>query len=211
MADLASGLVLGPTYDNIRKTMKWVIIINGIVCHVSTSVAFFGAFNSQLEAFAQAYRYIEKIQMTSFTIQEFVLSGLYVWRTLDIIKAAPDGNSRRKRIMRELLGINVLIIIMDIALLVVEYQNRHVIEQAVKEVVYAFKLKLEFAILNKLISITQQRNNSFEEYTAFGEPLDGNANAFTHPAAHRFQSDATAVAVEPGDKADIMHIERMAS
>lgn len=42
---------------------------------------------------------------------------------------------------------------MDIALLVVEYQHRHVIEQALKVVVYSVKLKPEFAILNKLIYI----------------------------------------------------------
>ena len=111
----------------------------------------FGAYNAMNNhPFEQAYKYIEKVQMTGFTLQEFVLSGIYVWRTLDILKSY-DRNRRRRRILRELLGINVLIKMMDIAFLVVEYQDRHVIEQAVKEVMYSAKLELESAILSKLI------------------------------------------------------------
>lgn len=151
------GLVLGPSHGSVLKATKWMIIIDAIVFHISTSIVFFGAFNAQANyGFAQAYEYIEKIQMTGFTIQEFVLSGLYVWRTLDILKTSPDWSNRRRRIMRELLSINILIILMDIALLVIEYQNRHVFEQAVKAVVYSVKLKLEFAILSKLVGITQR-------------------------------------------------------
>lgn len=57
--------------------------------------------------------------------------------------------------MRDLLEIDFTIIFMDITLLVMEYQNRHVFEQAIKEVVCSFKLQLEFVILGKLVSITQ--------------------------------------------------------
>ena len=65
--------------------------------------------------------------------------------------------------MIELLSINIWICVMDIALLVVEYQNRHVIEQTLKGVVYSTKLKLEFAILRKLISMAVPRGNSIAE------------------------------------------------
>lgn len=125
--------------------------------------------------------------MTGFTIQEFILSGLYVWRTLDILKTAPEWNHRRKRIMRELLAINVVIILMDIALLVVEYQNRHVIEQCIKQVVYSVKLKLEFAILSKLVDISHR-----SESTA---TFDATATLDTHG----------------GDKQNMSHVERTAS
>jgi hypothetical protein len=58
--------------------------------------------------------------------------------------------------MLELLSINAICILFDIALLVVEYQNRHVIEQAIKPVVYSIKLKLEFVVLRKLIDSSQR-------------------------------------------------------
>lgn len=44
----------------------------------------------------------------------------------------------------------------------VEYKNWHIIEQCVKSLVYSVKLKLEFAILGKLVDIVKdsQRNMS---------------------------------------------------
>lgn len=162
------GLLLIPEYPKIHRSVLWMIVTDGIVFHISTTVAFFGAFEYERNVnFALAYRYIEKIQMTGFTIQEFVLSGIYIWRTLDVLKtsamAVLSRKNRKKRVMMELLGINIWIIIMDVALLVVEYQNRHVIEQSLKGVVYSVKLKLEFAILNKLVTMVDANARQTEE------------------------------------------------
>ena len=152
------GVVLGPSHQGILRAVKWMIIVDGVVFHVVTQIVMFGAFNAHPNhGFAQAYKYVEKIQMTGFTIQELVLSSLYVWRTLDILKSG--GSRRRNRVMRELLAVNAFIIVMDIALLIVEYQDRHVIEQALKAVVYSVKLKLEFAILSKLVSIAKKSDD----------------------------------------------------
>lgn len=99
--------------------------------------------------------------MTGFTIQEFIISGFYIWRTLDILKTTDSARNRTRRVMWQLFGVSVIIVILDIALLVVEYQDRHVIEQALKAAVYGIKLKLEFAILSKLVGITQSRDSTY--------------------------------------------------
>jgi hypothetical protein len=174
-------VVLGQENRKLLKGVKWMIVINAIVFHLSTIVVLFGAYYAtQQAAFADAYKYIEKIQMTGFTIQELILSGLYVWKTLDIIhvtsNAATAGTVNRKkrtsRIMWQLFSINVLIVIMDVALLVIEYQDRHVFQQALKGVIYSVKLKMEFAILSKLVALTSRDGGSsqatftgaFEDY-----------------------------------------------
>lgn len=162
------GLLLIPDYTKVLRAVKWMIVVDGIVFHISTTVVLFGAFEyRQNDHFVLAYRYIEKIQMTGFSVQEFILSGLYIWRTLAFLRtntiAVTRQRSRNRRVMIELLSINIWICIMDVALLVVEYQNRHVIEQALKGVVYSTKLKLEFAILSKLISMAVPRGNSVTE------------------------------------------------
>jgi hypothetical protein len=155
-------ILLLPDHSRLHQALKWMIIIDGTVFHVTTTVVLFGAFlYSKGDGFILAYRYVEKIQMTGFTIQELILSAVYVWRTTDILRGTAiveNGRQRQgKRVMIELLAINVLIIAMDIALLVVEYQNRHPIEQALKGVIYSVKLKLEFAVLNKLVAISGGR------------------------------------------------------
>jgi hypothetical protein len=96
--------------------------------------------------------------MTIFTVQEVILSGLYLWKTLDILKTTI--RRRTSRIMWQLFSINILIVTMDTALLVVEFQDRHVIEQALKAVIYSVKLKLEFAVLSKLVGLTKHSRSA---------------------------------------------------
>lgn len=162
-------VVLGKANGNLLKAVKWMIIVDAIVFHASTEVVVFGTYYARNhEEFAAAYRYLEKIQMTVFTLQEFILSGLYVWKTLDIIRLTQ--RRRTSRIMWQLFSINILIVLMDVALLVVEYQDRHVIEQAIKQVIYSIKLKLEFAILSKLVGLTKDKQSGI---TAALEDRDG--------------------------------------
>lgn len=179
-------VVLGQENRKILKGVKWMIITNGVVFHVSTEVVLLGAYYAaQHTAFAEAYKYIEKIQMTGFTLQELILSGLYVWKTLDIIhatsNAAAAGTINRKkrtsRIMWQLFSINVLIVFMDVALLVIEYQDRHVFQQALKGVIYSVKLKMEFAILSKLVALTSRDGGSSEAtFTGAFEDYDATMN-----------------------------------
>jgi len=179
-------VVLGQASHRLLQGVKWMIIINGFVFHISTIIVLFGAYYaSQSLGFAEAYKYIEKIQMTGFTLQEFILSGLYVWKTLDIIRAtsstSPMGGptarkGRTSRIMWQLFSINVFIVFMDIALLVIEYQDRHVFQQALKGVIYSIKLKMEFAILSKLVALTAKDGGTSDaNFTGAFEDYDGTA------------------------------------
>jgi hypothetical protein len=179
-------VVLGQASHRLLQGVKWMIIINGFVFHVSTIVVLFGAYyGPQSSGFAEAYKYIEKIQMTGFTLQEFILSGLYVWKTLDIIRAGSSASPiggltakkrRTSRIMWQLFSINVFIVFMDVAVLVIEYQDRHVFQQALKEVVYSIKLKMEFAILSKLVALTaKDGGDGRANFTGAFEDYNGTA------------------------------------
>lgn len=175
-------IVLGAEHNRLLKGVKWMIIINGIIFHISTEVVLLGAYYARPNTtFAEAYKYIEKIQMTGFTVQELIISGIYVWKTLDIIRVTSSASSiatgrktRTARIMWQLFGINVLIVIMDVALLVLEFTGRHVFGQALKGAVYSVKLKLEFAILSKLVTLTSRdRNTSEATFTGAFEDCGG--------------------------------------
>ncbi|KAI7530408.1 hypothetical protein KC331_g14686, partial [Hortaea werneckii] len=168
------GIVLGKGQAHVLKAVKWMVIVDGVVFHVSTTVIVFGAYYVPPgHHWMDAYRYIEKIQMTGFTLQEFIISGLYVWRTLEILKTTNYSRRRTRRTMWQLCMINAMIIVADIGLLVVEYQDRHVVEQALKGAVYGMKLKLEFAILSKLVGITKRNDMTYlGAFEDFDESLD---------------------------------------
>lgn len=106
--------------------------------------------------------------MTGFTIQEFIISGLYIWKTLEILKGAEKKRSHR--LMWQLFSINVIIMVLDVGLLTIEYLGYSVLEQTIKGVTYSVKLKLELAILNKLVEVSQTNNK--QSTLTFGDTKD---------------------------------------
>jgi hypothetical protein len=106
---------------------------------------------------------MEKIQVTGFCIQEFIISGLYVYATKQILKPGETFQKKRfRRVMRHLIYVNILVILMDITLLCTEYANLYDIQITFKGTLYSIKLRLEFAILNQLRSIVRPSGSSYD-------------------------------------------------
>src|SRR5439155_20738077 len=133
--------------------LLYMIIINAIILHFPTTVLTYGSNsgNANTAVFVRGYSIMEKIQMTGFCIQEFIISGLYIWETAKMLRASPEKGNRK--IMYQLLSINLIIILMDLGLLAVEYANMYVVETTIKGTTYSIKLKLEFAVLDKLVHL----------------------------------------------------------
>ncbi|KAJ3467255.1 hypothetical protein MRS44_004819 [Fusarium solani] len=152
---LYSRLHLVLDNDRILLAVKWMIIFNAVVWHTTMTVLLFTVSYRPREGRASynpIFNILEKVHMTCFCVQEFIISGLYLWKTIDILKTALGGT---RRIMRQLFIINILIVIMDIALLVIEFTGHYLWQQGLKVVMYSIKLKLEFAVLGKLIEFLQ--------------------------------------------------------
>jgi hypothetical protein len=153
---------------NILRAVLWMIICNGVVWHTSITVLLFGSTYSPRQSrsgFNAVFNVMEKVQMTFFCLQEFIISGLYIWATADILRTSL-GNKRR--FMWQLFSINVLIVIMDVALLAVEYKNYLDWERGLKVVIYSIKLKLEFAVLGELVRFVQHRGDVNSRSTSHG-------------------------------------------
>ncbi|KAE8330094.1 hypothetical protein BDV39DRAFT_213263 [Aspergillus sergii] len=138
--------------EYILRRVLCMIIANVFLLHIPTSVLTYGSnVPDRSPLFVKGYNIMEKIQMTGFTLQEVIISGLYIWETTKLLRL---GSSRQnRRIMHQLVGINVAILVMDLALLVLEYANFYAIQITLKGVIYSIKLKLEFAVLGKLVDM----------------------------------------------------------
>ncbi|RDL30657.1 Uncharacterized protein BP5553_10002 [Venustampulla echinocandica] len=140
-----------------KRNVRWVlymIICSVFLFHFPTTVMTFGANSEMADVFATPYSIMEKVQVTAFCIQEFIISGLYVYATRQILK--PGGVFQKKRtrqVMLHLIYVNVLVILMDITLLCTEYANLYEIQITFKSALYSVKLRLEFAVLNQLRSL----------------------------------------------------------
>jgi hypothetical protein len=170
---------------NSRRVLRWtlwMIIVNGTLLHSITTVLTFGSNSNSLtpktlQRFVNGYSIMEKTQMVGFFLQELILSAIYIREAIRLLKLSEvahddvasfdDGtshghlrNAHVRKIMYQLLAVNVIIISMDIALLAVEFANLYLIETTLKGVVYSIKLKLEFAVLGKLVQLVRDRATS---------------------------------------------------
>lgn len=166
---LYSRLHLVLRNPKVLQRVLYMIIIDAICLHIPTTVLTYGSnFASTMDngTFVQGYNVMEKIQMTGFCIQEFIISGLYILETVKMLRLNPDKGNRK--IMYQLLSINLLIILMDLGLLVVEYLNYYIIETTLKGAIYSIKLKLEFAVLGKLVHLVH--SHGWKPESANGPP-----------------------------------------
>ena len=141
-------VVEGERGDKILRWTKWMIIVNAICLHVPTTVLTFGS-NANIPVFISGYNVMEKIQMCGFFLQEVVLSSIYIAETVKILRSSLQDATRR--LMYQLICINVLIISMDLGLLGLEAASLYILETIIKPTLYSMKLKLEFAILSRLV------------------------------------------------------------
>jgi hypothetical protein len=135
-------------------------------------VVYGSRFGNSTKSFGKAYDVVERIQMCVFFLQEVMLSGMYIWKALDILQIS--DRKRSHHTMWQLFSINVIIIALDITLLALEFSSMHVAQQTIKGLIYCVKLKLELAILNKLVDVSTV-------HTRANALTVGNTNDFLDP------------------------------
>lgn len=174
-----------------RRTLrwtKWMIITNAIVLHSITAVLTFGS-NGDIatDIFVKGYNVMEKIQMAGFFIQEVILSSLYIKQASALLKTSQRADT--KKFFIQLLGINVLIILMDLGLLATEAASLYLYEAIIKSTVYSIKLKLEFAILGKLIHFAGGRPGNSAANEERWRRFSANVNSESHTSETKVAGD----------------------
>ncbi|KAH7237883.1 hypothetical protein B0J15DRAFT_516477 [Fusarium solani] len=119
--------------------------------------------------FIGPYSVYEKLQLTVFFIQETVISGLYIWETLKLLRTERDlrGRTGPRRVMNHLIYVNIVVILLDITVVALEFANLYDVQTAYKPLVYIIKLKIEFSILGRLVELTQSSTRG-SSYTRSG-------------------------------------------
>ncbi|KAF1957399.1 hypothetical protein CC80DRAFT_560596 [Byssothecium circinans] len=142
---------------------RWVlmmIISNAIICHIPIIVLLIGANSSNSAPFIYPYAVYEKIQITIFFIQEVIISGIYVYHTSRMLRSEGSVRRNARKVMTHLIWVNIFIIVLDVSILGIEYAGLYDIQTTYKAAVYSIKIKMEFAILNRLMDMVQGRLQS---------------------------------------------------
>ncbi|KAI2788228.1 hypothetical protein POX_e06241 [Penicillium oxalicum] len=145
--------------EKILRRVLYLIVMNFFILHIPTTILTYGAniVRSGDRSWIDGYNIMEKIQLTGFTIQESLLGTLYVVEAVKLLRLGADVTARphARSIMYQLIGINGAIITMDLLLLALEYANFYAVQITLKGFVYSVKLKLEFAVLGRLVDLIQ--------------------------------------------------------
>ncbi|MCJ1422792.1 hypothetical protein MMC29_000672 [Sticta canariensis] len=109
---------------------------------------------------------VRRYSQIGYTITESIISGLYIWSLIPILRL--KSNVRQQRVMMDLLLVNVVIIALDIIQVSFAYTNQGVyssfhngfplligwaagISEPLQSFSYILKLRLEFVVLNQLM------------------------------------------------------------
>lgn len=170
------------------RLVLYMIFANTLLLMVPTTILTYASYFSGSNKFDNAFSVYEKIQIVGFSIQEIIISGLYIQATRHMIKLNPEGEGRK--IVIQLFIINFAFIIMDLALIGLESANLYTYQTTFKGLVYSIKLKLEFAVLGKLVHIANPHDRK-PESSHLGRTSEGPSEVADFVDATHLTSDVT--------------------
>ncbi|KAB8073309.1 hypothetical protein BDV29DRAFT_157701 [Aspergillus leporis] len=191
----------------LRATLA-IIIVDAIIFHISVTVLLYGSLSNNIllaDRFAKGYNVMERVQLIVFCVQELLLSGIYLWETAKMLRLHPS--QLHYKILTQLLVINIFIIILDVAVVGIQFAGYYSLQVSFKPLAYSIKFKLEYAILGRLIAIAKSPSNS-EPFPSSSlgsngpvESWSANGMSYTHPPSNfagRSEEDRRLSAPEPG-------------
>lgn len=152
------------------------IIIDGFALHTPTLVFIYGANSPPAGKWIHEFNLMERIQLTGFSIQECVISSIYIVAIVRILGAV--YYMRTRRAMLQLMAINFLCIAMDMILIGLEFSNNYFAQASVKPLIYATKLKLEFTVYRQLVGFTKATFYEQGEGDALARAVDNPGDIF---------------------------------
>ncbi|MCJ1404746.1 hypothetical protein MMC11_007972 [Xylographa trunciseda] len=205
-------------YDIMRYVL-WMIVVDMFALHIPTIIFTIGSNSPNPDGWTNMFNVMERIQLTGFCIQEFIISTVYLWATIRILKSMSHRMTRM--VMWQLILINSLCIGMDIILICLEYTNEYVGEASIKPMLYVFKLKLEFAVLNQLVGLVQAGLSTANHWAnnpdevGIGAPLSSNGPAWhsNHNGNNQIiisssKKPARSSTMSPTDHHELNHIHK---
>jgi hypothetical protein len=150
---LWSRLHLVVTNRRILRGVLVLIIVNGILMHTSIIVLDFVLLYRFKLDLVQPASILEYTQQTVFTVQECLISILYIFYTYKFLNTGYATHTRKVVLLLGL--VQVVVIALDAMLAVIDYKHMFTLKFTLHPFVYALKLKLEFIVLNQLLALVK--------------------------------------------------------
>jgi hypothetical protein len=128
-----------------------MICTDAVLLHTPIVIFDFGISSPHPNVWYRPMIVMEKIQVIGFSIQETIISVLYIYHASGFLK---DVYTRQThRVMHLLIFAQVTAIVFDICLITVDCNNMFTLKIIIHPFAYAIKLKMEFIVLNQLLAL----------------------------------------------------------
>ncbi|KAK8118280.1 uncharacterized protein PG998_006561 [Apiospora kogelbergensis] len=121
------------------KIVRFLIILDGVTLHTIGTAFTLEPLITHSTRLEHVYKLFEKIQITAFMAQEFMLSGIYLWKAHELLGQFDSpfhlGRSR---------------------LSPCRIEPKDKVQLSYKTFAYALKLKIELGILNQLVGFVRR-------------------------------------------------------
>lgn len=132
-----------------------MIITDAFLFHVPTIVFQFGVSNKPTHTKYLPYMApMERVQVMAFSVQETIISALYIYHTLKYLRSSFGKNTRKTITL--LIWVQIVVILCDVIVITLDYCEYFSLKAVLHSFVYAFKLQLEFVILNDVKAMAQK-------------------------------------------------------
>ena len=148
---LYSRLHLVVRSERVLRSVSVMIITDFCIFQIPTTILTFGSNQTDPGRWLSVYNVYERIQLIIFTLQELIISVIYIRAALKML--LPNDPIESRRTKKLLVYLNVLCIILDIAFVCEVYSGEWVYKTGTQSLAYAIKLTIEFVVLNKLVDV----------------------------------------------------------
>lgn len=150
---LYSRLHLVTQNKKILRGVLCMIIFNVFALHLTTMLGQIGVVTKHQPTWVTWYPAVEKLQIVGFTVQETIISSIYIKYTHNLVD--DSYNEKTKKSIRLLILVQIICIIVDLPFIYLAFANLFLIKATASSFAYAIKLKLEFVVLNQLLGIVK--------------------------------------------------------
>ena len=137
--------------QRILRAVLAMIIVDFCIFQVPTTVQTFGSNQSNPGRWLQVYNIYERIQLIVFTLQESIISVIYIHAAVNLLSPSDPVETRNTK--KFLIYLNLLCIGLDIAFVGEVFSGEWVYKTGTQSLAYAIKLTIEFVVLNKLMEV----------------------------------------------------------
>jgi hypothetical protein len=169
---LYSRLHLVVRNQTALRLVLTLVIIDAFLFHTPIAVLVLGQSTGRFQSWDKYLDIFERFQVLGFTIQESLISGTYIWTTARFLQSS--YSKRLREVMSLLILTQLVVITMDIALILIDYIGYFTLKAALHPLAYAIKLKLEFAVLNLLLSLFRRGTTAGIFFPLDDEKSDSN-------------------------------------